>query len=98
MTLGELVRYRPERPIKGCHWMFWAKWYFQFRKGPAAGVLKFVRYNQHAADTARTKFYRHYIMLDKKRCERWKFFVNSNAYVARRPYAGRLRLPPARWI
>ena len=98
-TLGERVRYQPQGPNHVCHWMFWAKWFFQFRKGPASGVLSFVRYKQRAAVKAPHIFHPHYVMLDLRRCERWKFFrERSNAYGAQRPYAGRLRIPPARWI
>lgn len=98
MSLGERVRYQPQGPNRVCHWMFWAKWHFQFRKGTVAGVLRFVRYEQRKADTERTKFYPHYLMLGVRRLERFKFFRSSNAYVARRPYARRLGLRPARWI
>jgi hypothetical protein len=97
-SLGERIRNRPQGPNNVCHWMFWAKWYWQFRKGTASGVLRFVRYEQRKADTARTKFHPHYVMLGARRLERFKFFLGSNAYVARRPCAGRLRLRPARWI
>lgn len=97
-SLGEQVRNQPQGRNNVCHWMFYAKWFFQFRKGSAAGLLNYVRYKRREADKAPQRFHRLHIMIDLKRCERWRFFMGSKARVAHRPYARRIHLPPARWI
>lgn len=92
------IRDRAQGPATDTRWMFYAKWWLQYRKGAAGSLSRYCLLDPIREDKARRAFYGFDTMRTMVRTKRFTFFLRSNAYHARRPYAGKLRLAPARWI
>lgn len=92
------LRDRPQGPNNVTRWMFYAKWWHQFRKGAAGHLARYVFTKKRADIKNGRRFHRIWTMLDAQRTKRFTSFLQRKKRWRHRPYAGKLRLAPARWI
>lgn len=94
------IRDKPLGPSKPPYsrWQFYAKWWHQGRKAPAGQLSRYALTEPVQKDRAERRFYGFATMKNYHSTARFTFFLRSNQRWRPRPYAGKLRLPPARWI